>query len=100
MWNVCASYLQSALNFFSSIKNHFMLPDKILQSDLLDIIFENRNKTYGAYALRRSYNKTIAVALSITLFIAAVFSLIELLYHPKGHDFVTSVVIDPYVEFT
>jgi protein TonB len=40
-----------------------MLPDKILQSDLLDILFENRNKTYGAYALRRSYNKTIASAI-------------------------------------
>jgi protein TonB len=51
-----------------------MLPDKILQSDLLDILFENRNKTYGAYALRRSYNKTIASAISITAFIALTFS--------------------------
>ena len=28
----------------------------ILQSNLLDIIFENRNKDYGAYKLRKSYH--------------------------------------------
>jgi len=76
-----------------------MLPDKILQNDLLDILFENRNKTYGAYALRRSYNKTIASAISITAFIALTFSLLQITGHEKHHDFVTQFIIPPDQEF-
>jgi protein TonB len=48
-----------------------MEPNRILQSDLLDIVFEDRNKEYGAYELRRSYNKRIGRALIITASIAA-----------------------------
>src|SRR4051812_11934247 len=33
---------------------------------MLDMIFENRNKSYGAYALRSNYNSRIAKALFIT----------------------------------
>jgi protein TonB len=44
-----------------------MEANKILQSDVLDILFEDRNKAYGAYELRRSYNKRIRVALLATL---------------------------------
>ena len=29
----------------------------ILNADLLDIVFEGRNKEYGAYELRRTYNR-------------------------------------------
>lgn len=43
---------------------------KILSSDLLDILFENRNKDYGAYYLRRTYNKRILRALIITASVA------------------------------
>ena len=35
----------------------------ILRSNLLDILFENRNKEYGAYTLRSSYNKRLRIAL-------------------------------------
>jgi periplasmic protein TonB len=35
--------------------------------DMLDIIFANRNKTYGAYELRRSYNKILGRALGFGL---------------------------------
>ena len=31
-----------------------------------DLVFENRNKNYGAYDLRRNQNKTLAIALLIT----------------------------------
>jgi len=31
----------------------------ILKSDVLDIIFEGRNKTYGAYELRKNYEKRL-----------------------------------------
>ena len=43
-----------------------MEANKILNSDVLDILFEDRNKAYGAYELRRSYNKRILTALGIT----------------------------------
>jgi len=44
--------------------------NKILSTDLLDLIFEGRNKDYGAYELRRSYNKRLTKALLITASIA------------------------------
>ena len=43
---------------------------KILTADLLDLIFMDRNKDYGAYELRRSYSKRIKKALLITFTLA------------------------------
>ncbi len=43
-----------------------MEANKILSADFLDILFEGRNKEYGAYDLRRTYNKRIGMALIIT----------------------------------
>ncbi len=40
-----------------------MTNKEILQSDLLDIIFEDRNKVYGAYAIRKGYNNRMLIAL-------------------------------------
>ena len=40
-----------------------MKPELILQSDVLDIIFEGRNKEYGAYALRKGYDGTMLKAM-------------------------------------
>jgi protein TonB len=37
--------------------------NKILNADVLDIIFEGRNKEYGAYQLRKTYNKRLTIAL-------------------------------------
>jgi protein TonB len=37
--------------------------NKILSADILDIIFEGRNKEYGAYELRKTYNKRLIIAL-------------------------------------
>jgi protein TonB len=36
---------------------------QILKSDLLDILFEGKNKEYGAYELRKTYNKRLTKAL-------------------------------------
>lgn len=44
---------------------------KILETDWLDLLFENRNKEYGAYALRKNYSKRIFTAVGIVLLIAA-----------------------------
>ncbi len=40
-----------------------METNKILNADILDIIFDGRNKEYGAYDLRKTYNKRLAYAL-------------------------------------
>ncbi|MFT3827062.1 MAG: energy transducer TonB [Chitinophagaceae bacterium] len=37
--------------------------NKILSADILDIIFEGKNKDYGAYDLRKTYNKRLSIAL-------------------------------------
>jgi periplasmic protein TonB len=41
-----------------------------------DIVFENRNKTYGAYALRETYQKHIvkAMVISISIFVFSLYS--------------------------
>ncbi len=47
-----------------------MEANKILSADILDLVFENKNKEYGAYELRKSYNRRITRALIITASIA------------------------------
>jgi protein TonB len=42
-----------------------MEANKILSADVLDIIFEGRNKDYGAYELRKSYNKRLVTSLLV-----------------------------------
>jgi protein TonB len=54
-----------------------MKPESILQADILDIIFENRNKEYGAYNLRKGYNQTMIKALAGTLLISIVFCIMN-----------------------
>jgi periplasmic protein TonB len=43
---------------------------KILNSNILDIVFDGRNKTYGAYELRTQYNRRLTRALVITASVA------------------------------
>ena len=52
---------------------------KILTADILDIVFEGRNKEYGAYDLRKTYNKRVKRALIITASTAALILLISFL---------------------
>jgi protein TonB len=49
-----------------------MNANSILHSDVLDILFENRNKQYGAYTLRKEYNKRLMTA------IGGMFSLVAI----------------------
>ena len=44
-----------------------MTNKEILQADMLDILFEHRNKLYGAYALRKTYTHRLGLALGIAL---------------------------------
>ncbi len=51
--------------------NCFMKPQEILSASFLDILFEGRNKAYGAYELRRSYARRTAIALGSTIALSA-----------------------------
>lgn len=43
--------------------------NKILNADILDIIFEGKNKEYGAYELRKTYNNRLVKAIAGTAII-------------------------------
>lgn len=45
--------------------------NKILSADILDLLFDDRNKAYGAYELRKTYSKRVTKALVITFSVAA-----------------------------
>lgn len=51
-----------------------MEANKILTADILDIVFEGRNKEYGAYELRKTYNRRLLIA------IGSMFGLFLLLF--------------------
>lgn len=52
-----------------------MKSEQILTADLLDIIFENRNKGYGAYSIRRAYPSNLKKAMGIMLLMVVIASL-------------------------
>jgi protein TonB len=52
-----------------------MNSEQILKADLLDIIFDNRNKAYGAYSIRRAYPSHLKKALGIMLLLVTAVSL-------------------------
>ena len=54
-----------------------MTNKEILKADLLDIIFEKRNKDYGAYAIRRGYNHRLLTAMGTALSVILLFVLIN-----------------------
>jgi protein TonB len=56
-----------------------MEANKILSADVLDIIFDGKNKDYGAYELRKTYNRRITRALIITGSVALLALLISIL---------------------
>ena len=51
-----------------------MKTELILKSDVLDILFENRNKAYGAYDLRKFYDNRLMKSLAAMLGIVVVLS--------------------------
>ena len=59
--------------------------NKILSSSDLDILFDGRNKEYGAYELRKTYAKRIRIALLGTLAIVVLF-VASMFIKPKNDD--------------
>lgn len=72
---------------------------KILHADILDILFDERNKAYGAYDLRKTYNRRITTALLITAGLSAALFLSSFIANSLESDRVarieaTEVVIE------
>src|SRR5450432_1939170 len=51
----------------------------ILSADVLDIIFDNRNKDYGAYDLRKHYQQRLTKSLIVTLLFVVLICITYLL---------------------
>lgn len=71
-----------------------MNSEQIIKSDVLDILFENRNKMYGAYDLRKFYNNRLGKALGGMLAMVAVFAAFAFMKPTKKH---TVAAIDEQV---
>jgi protein TonB len=63
-----------------------MLPEQILRSDLLEILFENRNKSYGAYELRSRYPGRLTTALFMSLLFFALTLYIAFLINRQSQN--------------
>ena len=68
--------------------------NQILRSEWLDILFDGKNKSYGAYELRKTYDGRLKKALIATLIIAALFVTIILLAKANKRDFIVLNTID------
>src|ERR1700744_3018200 len=60
-----------------------METNKIMHADILDILFEGRNKEYGAYDLRKTYNRRIVKSMLVT---GAVILLLFIGYFGSGRS--------------
>jgi protein TonB len=70
-----------------------MKTEQILKSDVLDIIFENRNKSYGAYALRKFYDNRLMKSVAVMLVVVVVLSAFTLMPEKGGDYTVTNIQI-------
>ena len=70
-----------------------MNKELIMKSDVLDIIFEKRNKSYGAYTLRKFYSNRLAKSLGLMIGAVVILSAFTFLPGKKTYD--ASVYIMP-----
>jgi periplasmic protein TonB len=83
----------------------FMEPNQIKEAHILDILFDGRNKEYGAYELRMTYNRRVVKAMIVmgsVVILAFVGSAVSGLGKAKrgaridvGGDVILEKVIDP-----
>jgi periplasmic protein TonB len=72
--------------------------NKIQSADILDIIFDGRNKEYGAYELRKTYNKRMTKALVGTVLILLLAVLGNILANTVGKESKELIVQDVSLE--
>jgi protein TonB len=72
--------------------------NKIQSADILDIIFDGRNKEYGAYELRKTYNSRMTKALVGTILILLLAVLGNILANTVGKENKELIVQDVSLE--
>src|SRR5947209_8217926 len=72
--------------------------NKILNADILDIIFEGKNKEYGAYELRKTYNRRITVAMVTMSVICLLIFISQLVANRGGKENNKIIVQDVQLE--
>jgi protein TonB len=72
--------------------------NKIMNADILDIIFEGRNKEYGAYELRKTYNKRIMIAIGVMVTLCVLAFLGSILANRNDDDKNKIIVQDVQLE--
>jgi len=68
--------------------------NKILNADILDIIFEGRNKEYGAYDLRKTYNKRLVRAIGGTVILIVLLFLGYIISNLNGGPKKQAMVVE------
>ena len=61
-----------------------MEPLAMLHTDPLDLLFENRNKLYGAYPLRKYYNQRLSISMGCTFTLVVISSFFYLYNNPNS----------------
>ena len=69
------------------------------RNDILDILFANRNKAYGAYELRMSYNKRMRTAVTLMFTVCLLFTVGSILAKNKS-DKNAIVYVGPEIELS
>ena len=72
--------------------------NKIMSSDFLDILFEGKNKEYGAYELRKTYNKRITIAMISMAALCVLVFLTQILGNSGDKDKNKIIVQDVQLE--
>lgn len=72
--------------------------NKIKSADFLDILFEGRNKEYGAYELRKTYNKRIGTAIAGMVLVCILFFISQILANRNDDDKNKIIVQDVQLE--
>ena len=67
--------------------------NKILSADFLDILFEGKNKEYGAYELRKTYNKRITSAIIVTIIVCLSIGVAFAVSKLRGADTKPQIVL-------
>jgi protein TonB len=70
-----------------------METNKLLTAPFLDILFDGRNKEYGAYDLRNTYDKRLITALALTFLLISII-LSAFLLNKKEH---TTNILPAYI---
>jgi protein TonB len=73
-----------------------MDPNKILAANILDIIFEGKNKAYGAYELRNTYNNRLKTSLALTfVLISIILSVFLLSKNEHTENIIPTYIFEP-----